>query len=77
MFGLLAMSIPLFAEQGVSQKELKELMGDGYMIEQDYDRAVPQYREILAKDRKTQRLEHRLRIFLAGRKNMTKRSQNT
>ncbi len=48
--GLMIVSGPLFAEGGVSQKELKELMGDSYMIEQDYDSSVKQYREVLAKD---------------------------
>lgn len=41
---------PLFAAQGVNQKELKELIGDSYMIEQDYDKSVQQYREVLQKD---------------------------
>ncbi|MEI6297548.1 MAG: tetratricopeptide repeat protein [bacterium] len=34
----------------MNQKELKELLGDSYMIEQDYDNSVRQYREVLAKD---------------------------
>ena len=50
MVGLLVMVAPLRAAEGVNQKELKELMGDSYMIEQDYDRSVKQYREVLAKD---------------------------
>ena len=41
---------PVFAAEGVSQKELKELLGDSYMIEQDYGHSVKEYREILAKD---------------------------
>ena len=48
--GLMLVAAPLFAEEGVNQKELKELMGDSYMIEQDYDSSVKQYREVLAKD---------------------------
>ena len=41
---------PLFAGEGVNQKELKELLGDSYMIEQDYDSSVKKYREVLEKD---------------------------
>ncbi len=40
----------LFAGEGVSQKELGELLGDSYMIEQNYDNSVKQYREVLGKD---------------------------
>jgi tetratricopeptide (TPR) repeat protein len=46
----LFMVTPLFAREGVSQKEVRELLGDSYMIEQDYDRSIKQYQEILAKD---------------------------
>jgi len=38
------------AQEGVDQKELKQLLAESYMIERDYDRSVKEYREILAKD---------------------------
>jgi len=50
LMGFVLVTTPLLAVEGVSQKELKELMGDSYMIEQDYDNSVKQYREVLAKD---------------------------
>lgn len=48
--GLMIVTAPLLAEEGVNKKELKELMGDSYMIEQDYDGSVKEYREVLGKD---------------------------
>jgi len=41
---------PLLAGKGVDQKELRSLLGDSYMIEKDYTRAVVEYRAALAKD---------------------------
>jgi tetratricopeptide (TPR) repeat protein len=48
--GLVFVTAPLFAEEGVNKKELKELMGDSYMIAQDYDSSIQKYREVLEKD---------------------------
>ena len=50
ILGVLLWVTPVLAQEGVSQKELKALMGDSYMIEQDYDSAVKKYREVLEKD---------------------------
>ncbi len=50
LIAFLLMAAPLWAVEGVSQQELKELMGDSYMIEQDFDSSIKQYREVLAKD---------------------------
>jgi tetratricopeptide (TPR) repeat protein len=59
---------PLFAGEGVSQKELGELLGDSYMIEQNYDRSVKQYREALAKDPQNAKVRTSLADVLSWQK---------
>lgn len=40
----------LFAGEGVKREEIEKLLGDSYMLEQDYNRSIQQYREVLAKN---------------------------
>jgi tetratricopeptide (TPR) repeat protein len=59
---------PLWAGKGVDQKELKELLGDSYMIERDYDRSVPEYRAALAQDPRNTKVRTSLADVLSWQK---------
>lgn len=67
--GFLILGTSLHAsEEGVNPKELRELMGDSYMISQDYDGAVKKYREVLEKDPKNIKVRISLADVLSWQK---------
>lgn len=68
ILSLLVLFPPLFAEKGVNRKEVRELLGDSYMIEQDYDRSTQQYRRILERDPQDTKIRTSLADVLSWQK---------
>ena len=66
--GFLMITAALFAEEGINRKELKELLGDSYMIEKDYDNSVKQYQGILAEDPQNTKVRTSLADVLSWQK---------
>ncbi|MFH0986337.1 MAG: tetratricopeptide repeat protein [Candidatus Omnitrophota bacterium] len=68
MLMFLAVLTPLFAKEGVNRNELKELIGESYVMSQDHDSALTAYQNILKTDPGNTKARTRLADVLSWQK---------